>query len=416
MPGQNEQIEPSTYDKEYTVVLKGFDCKVVPSTLGDGYYKVTLVENGGEVFSEDIPVPVEQDGETAEESIENMAQAAIDLFEGSRNTLDQGAGATLKASIQKKAFYIDDQKEEWFMSFKGTSYEEMAYQLLKQYYAADIEMSIQDDTYQELNDKSTDLMFQLNMLNLERMKASPANTKIVIVQGSQKSACYGAEAMRMFLDKFTASPLETQVVKLMSELLEVEKQIELHSDTIENCWKTHSDLDQQMEALAMEALQVNVLSKIPTEGIEAFPNMAGQLAELMEGVEMDAPLEPMSILSASRKRADEEPKDEPKRNPAMYPEWEQVVDRVIQKGETHLGLDPAEVELGEMPFHIGDKVSLSKKFDTVTPLTGQGITFDKGSKGYICSIHDGHGDCYVVAFEDGGRVNVPADYLSKKSS
>lgn len=398
-----------TYDEEYNIVLKGYDVAIVPSDQGPGFYYVTLYEQGDDVFKEDVPMPEPQPGETEEESIQNLAQAAIDLFEASRGTLGEGAGAEMTAKKRIKACGLNYGHEDWFMGFKGTPYEDTAYNLLKNYYALELEQTGQDDVLLELYDQEKELEHELKMLDLERMKSVPPNTQIIVIQG--KKAYFGeAEMYREFMLKFKGDPLESKVVQALNKLLDVKQQIRTHEEGQESFWDQFADLERQMEALSEEALQANVLDKIPTEGIEAFPNMAGQVAELMEGVELDEPLEPMmpNPLQASR-RAQMTPPEEPDDTYAQ--EWQSVEERIVEMGKDHEGLDPAEVT--HESFSDGDRVKLKKKLEVPGPMNGVKKIFESGATGYIDSLYDRHGDCYMVTFDNGGLVKVPVDALTK---
>lgn len=446
-----------TYDEEYNIILQGFDVSIVPSDQGPGYYYVTLYESGTEVFADDVEMPEPQPGEVEEESIQNLAQAAIDIFEASRGTLGEGAGINMSAKRRIKSCGIFDYHEQWFMGFKGTQYEDMAYDLLKNYYGIEYEQTAQDDILYELYDKQYELEYQLKMTDLERMKAMAPNTQIIVIQG--KRAYLGDSDMyKEFLAKFKGDPLEGKIVKLLSELLDVNHSIRQHVEGQDSYFDQLRELEFQMEALSEEALQANVLSRIPTEGIEAFPNMAGQVAELMEGVEMDEPLEPMmanpfqaakesvpfqsrtpdgylvkgevqrskpyqapegynrvfspaEIFETGRKQAQMTPPEEP--DDTYAKEWEPVEERIEEKGEEHEGLDPAEVLIDT--FTVGEKVKLKRKLEVPGPMNGVKKIFESGATGYIDSLYDRHGDCYMVAFEKGGLVRVPAEFLTKTS-
>ena len=400
-----------TYDEEYNLVLKGYDVSIVPSDQGPGYYYVTLYESGTEVYADDVPLPEPQPGETEEESIQNLAQASIDIFEASRGTLGEGAGVEMKAKRRIKSCGLFYGHEEWFMTLKGTQYEDMAYDLLKNYYSTDFEQMAQDDVLLELYDKQKEIEYELKMHDLERMKNMPPNTQIIVIQA--KRAYLGeADMYTDFLNKFKGDPLESKVVKLLNELLDVKQQIRQHEEGQKSYWDQLQEIEYQMESLSEEALLANVLSKIPTEGIEAFPNMAGQVAELMEGVELDEPLEPMMAnpFQASR-RAQMAPPEEP--DDTYAKEWEPVEERIEEKGKEHEGLDPAEVTIDS--FSDGDRVKLNKKLEVPGPMNGVKKTFESGSLGYIDSLYDRHGDCYMVTFDKGGLVRVPAEYLTKTS-
>lgn len=410
MPIEPNENMPLTYDEEYNIMLQGFDVSLVPSDQGPDFFYVTLYEGGSEVYAEDIPMPEPQPGETSEETIENVAQAAIDIFEAERGTLGEGAGAEMTATKKRAWVDLDCYHEEWFLSFKGTEYEDLAYNLLKDYHSIDLEQSAQDDVLLELYDKEKEICFELKMLNLERLKAMSPVPQIVIIQAKKKAYFNDTEMMRCFLDKFCGDPLEGKVVNLMNELIDIQQQISDHEQGQESFYERRNEIERQMDALSLEALQKNVIEKIPTSGIEAFPNMAGEVAELMEGVELDVPLEPMmpNPFQAGR-YAQMTPPEEPDDTYAQ--EWKPVEDRIKEKGEVHEGLDPAET-LVDIPFKEGDKVKLKKKLEVSAPANGVKSTFESGATGYIDTEYDRNGDCYMVAFDDGGCVKVPADYLS----
>ena len=399
--------EFQTYDEEYNIILQGYDVAIVLSDQGPGYYYVTLYENGAEVFADDVLMPEPEFNDIEEDSIRDVAQAAIDIFEAERGTLGQGAGAEMTANTRNAC--LNECFDEWYMGFKGTAYEDMAYNLLSKYYALDLQMMEQDDVTHELRDRVAQIEYELKMLNLERMKTLPANTQVIIIQSSKKKSWIGDTAeYKEFVDKFTGSPLEIKVINLMKELLDVNQKLRLQEEGRKTFYQEEDELRRQMEALAEEALQVNLIDRLPTEGIEAFPNLAGELAELMEGVEMEEPLVPTMPNSFQARRAQMAQPEEP--DDIYAKEWEPVENRIIEKGEVHEGLDPAET-LADLPFVEGDKVSLKKKFETVSPINGVKVILESGSSGYIESEFDRAGDCYQVAFENGACLVVPADYL-----
>ena len=84
-------------------------------------------------------------------------------------------------------------------------------------------------------------------------------------------------------------------------------------------------------------------------------------------------------------------------------------------GKTHLGLDPAEIPIEDrLPFKDGDKVQISKQFETSTT-GGCPMVLESGLKGIIKNEFDGHGNSFVVCFEDGSLLNVPEGNLKKTS-
>ena len=393
------------YDQEYTMLLFGYDVAIVPSDMGPDYFYVTLHELGAEVFGEDIPIPPIQPNETNEESINNVAQTAIDMFESQRGTLGEGAGA-MEASVKKLAFMWQRDMESFYMKLKGTPYEEMAYNLIERYYEVEVEEAAYVDAASDERAECANIEHQLKMLNLQRMQMSKADTKVIIIQATYKESWIGdAEEIQRFLDKFISSPLEGSVVKLISSYLDLKEVIRKQEMGIEDFWESRSDIRSQMESLEMEALQVNVVEKIPTSGLDAFPAMGEEIAELMDGVAMDEPLEPMSDLMPFTAGKDPEEEDE------FIP----VEDRIEELGEFHKGLDVAEVIPPEnKSFEIGDEVKLSKEFE-VFNVAGALTVLSKGALGVVESLGDGTAENYVVRFlEDQVCIPIPSKILTKK--
>jgi hypothetical protein len=106
-----------------------------------------------------------------------------------------------------------------------------------------------------------------------------------------------------------------------------------------------------------------------------------------------------SDLVSYGKRAEKEEKEE---NDGEY--------EVVELGQIHEGIDPAEVPLKDFPFAIGDKVTLSKAYEF--PIWGGGSDeLPKGTKGVIKNLYDGHGDSFMVTCECGGTYRIPTEYL-----
>ena len=395
-----------TYDTQFDLVLSGFDVALTPSQFGDDYVFVTITEGNDKVFSQDIPVSPMQQGESTGDVIENTAQAAIDLFESERGTLGQGAGAEIMATTKKGNLCIVELKdhEDWYLSFKGTEFEDAAFNLLEDLYALDLERNSVEDTSTELYSEMSDIEYQLKMLNLERMRSIPAGSQIIIIQASKfkKHAWFSdAKDTKNFMDAFSDSQFEPEVLKLMNRYIEIREEINQRDESHNDIWDRESEILNQMESLSLEALQKDLVEKMPTEGISAFPGMAMDLAELMEGISIDEPLEGMPPFAM-----DIDPFDPVRAN---------KVSDVIEKGKTHLGLDPAEIEKEKLlPFMKGDKVEVTKGWETST---AGGVPHDikKGLKGVVQNVFDGHGDCYMVHFEDGSFIKAPSVNLKKVS-
>lgn len=394
-----------TYDKKFELKPQGFDVTVQPSDQGDQFLWAEVKENNADVFSADIPIPEVQPGESVQDVVPAVAQAAVDLLEGERNTLGWGAGAlevqgNKKMLIKQACLWEISSDEDWFMKFKGTQYEEIAYNLLKEKYNLSLENS-QSELLAKLNKELDQIEYELTLLNLERMKSCPANKKIIIIQGALKRSWLGdTEMIQDFMDKFISTKFEIPVVKLVKKYLDLKDNIDrLHEAETDN-YMALNEIRNKMSDLEMEALQANIDDILPVSGIDAYPNMANELAPLMEGVSIDEPLMPFNQPNqffASK---------------LAFEEVEPVEKRICEKGLVHEGLDPAEVDKDKFKFQVGDKVSLSKKLECST-VGGLSLTIEKGTSGKIWNDYDGCGDCYMVAFSDGMLLKVPTKHLKK---
>lgn len=412
-----------TYDDAYEIILNGFFVSLAPNPEKPNYYTVILKEDGSKVFKTDIPNASQEDGEIEEKVLNDIAKAAIDMFEAQRGTLGLGAGATKKSrkgKIMRKTHFLKtsiacEGFETWYMGLKGTAYEQQAYDMLLMYLDKEYEIEILEVNSNNLSKERADIKYQLKKLDIERMKTLPVSTQIIIIKAaniSKKAYLYSADDIQGYLDKFTGNPMEAQAVKLVKKFIEIEEEKKKTQQAISDKWAELSTLESQMEQLSMDALYANVIDKVPTEGIEAFPNMAGDIAELMEGVQMDAPLVPTDMGSVLAKKVKKSRKSKKK----AFEEAEKGEDRLIELGEYHEGIDIAEVEYPEnKQFEKGDKVELTKKVEV--PNQGAVKEFPKGSKGCVESLFDGGNLIYnVLLVDDEGHTTlakVPADSLKK---
>ena len=281
----------------FKYVVDGFDVELAPSEDDENSLFATIYELGNKVY--EIEIPVEEDEEQAinsEPILDYAAQAAVDIFEASRNTLDQGAGATMKknTSIDKKAYCVSPQWENWYAGLKGTAYEEQATQMLEQL----MELSAPDHAGSEtdtdkLYSQEMQILYELDVLNFERMKKHPAGQTVIIIQGSRKVALYGVEAIEEYLEKFRGCSLEQEAISKIRELLDVRAAISNANQLDEDRWEQTRDLELAMQELAMQALQESV--EATTSPVEEFPQMAADIEDLMDGVTLEEPLEPMMI-------------------------------------------------------------------------------------------------------------------------
>jgi hypothetical protein len=401
-----------TYDNQYNILLKGYDVAMIPEGENPQYYRVILDENGVEVFNDDV-LNIHQGEDFNESHLRDIAQAAIDIFEADRGTLGEGAGALqedssvmakIKASLSKKASVgLDETDIEWFNSFKGTTYESQAYDLIKNYlelsYLTDV-----DSTATELYERRSDIQYQMCVLDLDRIKEQKFITQVIVVKGSKQAYVYTEfEDIENFLDRFAGNPKENEAVKLVKSYLEISEEIDKHAKETEALWDEYTDVQDQMKSLQMEMAYSNALDKVPTTGLEAYPAMAQDVAELMEGVSMDEPLLPTDPASVLAKRS--------------FNEVEPVADRVQELGEIHEGLQTAEVEPPEnQTFNEGDQIVLTKEFK----ISRWGISkvYPKGTKGRIDSLYDRQAEFYMVMLIDpkNERVSltrVPSKILKK---
>jgi len=395
-----------------TIVLQGFDAIITPSQFGDAYAFVILAEQNDEVWSGDIPLPQEQEGATID-LIKEAAQAAIDIFESERGTMGMGAGAEVpeqgvEVMANKTAFtYETMAHEEWYLSFKGTQFEDVAFNLLEDLYSLELEQATAEDTNTELWAEQTEIEHQLKMLNLQRMREIPAGSKIIIIQAHtyKKHAWFDDHAeLQTFVDSFASTSIEPEVMKLVNRYLDVRQELNKRDESHDSMYEARQAIENQMESLSLECLQRNVIEKIPTEGIGVFPEMAADMAELMEGVSIDEPLAEMPAFHGM-----------PFETMRASKNSEDAKREVNEIGKTHLGLDPAEIFTEDrLPFLKGDKVQISKALETATA-GGCAMGLAVGLKGVVMTEFDGHGNSFVVRFEDGSHLNVPAKNLKKSS-
>jgi hypothetical protein len=220
------------------------------------------------------------------------------------------------------------------------------------------------------------------MLNLERLRESQ-NKTIIIVQGQnqQIKGYYDGETnlIEDYLNKFIGDKRENQALKLVQEYLDIEKQINAANVEGGNFWDREEEIDNLMQDLSLQLLQQNVIEVQPTEGAEALPNMAADVAELMEGVSLDVPFEEIAARVAQAE-----------------------ANEIEELGEKREGLDPAEVP-ERMLWGMGQHVKL-KKDVTQNLMGGMQRIIPKGTKVVVDSLYDGHGDYYLVTAEDTGKL------------
>lgn len=552
-------------NEESVLVLKGFDVVVQPSLEDGDNFEVTLMEGGNEVFNIVIPIPVDEDSEMAysEELINYAAQAAIDIYEADRDTLGQGAGATMKESMKKQACCVSSEWEDWYLKLKGTAYEEQAVTLLNQYVDS-VYSNI--DTDLELSNSHNEerrIEYELDMFNLERLKSVDPKQTIIIINASSKKACgfYDVSQIQEYMDKFKGCVLEGQAIAKMRELMEVKSKINNLYKSMSEKNDEGTELKAAMNELLLQCVQQGVIESAPSTGMESAPMMANDIAELMEGVDLHAPLEPMiartkvatlpnidkkvieafsdkqpaegkwlstdgvvleklglggeevahwedeyvyvtstesvksddvilrflmktipknwlkfsynrgdygtygeddnkeAVIAKSKKgisrkeiermmekrrrdreeSGDEDLEDEDPRsvdeimeilgdeefhyrneNPGDFRRGnaakrafnEVDEDHLVEFGEQHKGLDPAEIAIDDYVVEVGDKVTFKNKFEDVGA-GGVIGTIEKGTSAVVDSLWDGHGNCVLVSLESGRVVKAPVSILKK---
>lgn len=456
-------------DTAYQILFRGFDCLVAPTE--EGTFHVTVFEEGSHVFDTDVPIDLSQ-FETDEELDDNSdalineaAQAAVDEFEASRGSLGQGAGVG-KMATKKTAYWSSMDYADWYITLKSTAFKDQAESLLEQYFTAQRDQSCgnqdQAQARRMAEQKLANLEYELNMLNLQRMKCAKPNETIIVIKAyrSDKEAC--GTLLEEFLDGFRGTKFEDQALAKMKEYLDVKKQLEGLYETSTNDWRKLDDLRAAMDELYVNALQQEVSdSVVDNSGVGIDSNMAADVMSLMEGVTLDTDFEATNemppALFASKKAQDSAYMAEPSRpmddvlqdalamvksmkrsDPATIKNTIKMVyglsDKdagdlvsygkraekeekendgeyeVVELGKVHEGIDPAEVPMKDFPFAIGDKVTLSKAFSM--PVWGGGTTeLAKGTKGVIKNLYDGHGDAYMVTCEEGSTYCIPTEYL-----
>jgi len=285
----------------YTTLIRGYDVTVSPSDVPDSYH-VNVSEHGSLGWETDVPVDLDNlQGENEEldgsDALLNyVSNAAVDLYESEKGTLGQGAAAEVQA-MRKKGYFDSMQWEDWFMSFKGTQFEEEAAAMLQTYF----ELGMQETENQPINDlyrQKDKIMYDLDMLNLERMKATSSEAAaVIVISAKKKKAFWGWCDIEDYLARFVGDPLEPQAIAKIRELLDLEDAIVEAQMNSDDSWMKRERLETQMHELTLTCLQQNVVE--PT-GMDAAPNMAADLASLMEGVDLSTPLEPIVSFTVER--------------------------------------------------------------------------------------------------------------------
>lgn len=443
-------------ESAFNILHRGFDVTVEP---GDqkGEFNTVVFENGAQVFQTPVVLDLAEMGDDdldtyEDELIEEAASAAVDLFEAGRGTLGQGAGVV---AMKRKAF-VSEWYEDWFMSLKGTSFEDQAASLLEQYFTCTRESGKRNPEIDVLEERMRDIELELDRLNLKRMRVQKANQTIIVV----KACLDSATEVQKFLAKFEGTPFQDSAVSLFAEYLDLSKKIDMLYAASENSWERQEEIEDAMTELLITSQQQTVHEmQVEETGLDIAPNMASDLVELMDGVDLQGPLIPMMAKKKVAKKYyvlvgfengiwevifGDYDKDTVvmEKDDNVGGAWEKMkilplmsdtqkeidlaldklnnvgkearkafnedVEHEVQELGNEGGLDPAEVPWEDMPFHTGEPVSLKKEFE----FNAWGVEYvlPKGAKGTILNEYDKHGDFYMVEFEDGVH-KIPTDFL-----
>jgi len=404
----------------YSTLVSGFNVELVFNEDGQTA-DVELFEAGAPVWTTPIDLtPFLNDDEDTytEDLISAAAQAAVDLFESERETLGEGAEAlTVEGkTMHKNSFYRVLEWETWYMSFKGTVYQEQATELLENY--LDLGAATEQDTQVELSAAYQEqhlLEHQMCKLFFEKMKGDPGGQTVIIIN-AYKTAFYGIGQLEDWLAKFVGHKLEPQAVAYAKEYLDLTAKIENLNNSQVDTWETENELRFAMEELRLQLMQANLDQMLPEDAPDIAPKMMNDMFELAEGVDFDEPLTPESDVPVSLY---DEPIDETQTFDMVSrkkAEEDEVTGQepveVIEMGQLADGLQIAEVPVDDQPFNTSERVELNKEFEQVL-WGGIKKKLPKGTKGKIDGLCDMAGDAYYVRFDDGRLAKIPYTYLKR---
>jgi hypothetical protein len=393
----------------YTFTSQGYDATVLETDNPDVYH-VQLSEGGAQVFEVDIPITLEGEEVLVDDVIDHAARAAIDMYESEKGTLGQGAepleieakmkrGQALVKTSDCGCYWMEScNYSEWLMQLKGTPYEQQAIVLLEELIALQAPGATNTELA-TLKQQISQVQYELDQLNMERLKTAEPPQQILVIQAFKnlRVSFSGLDWVESFLESFKDHRLEPQAILKVKELIDLEAAIDVAGATEYETWDQQDEVRRQMDALLIEKTKSEVDQKLPQSGIEVAPEMANDIADLMEGISFEEPLEPIVARSAQ----------DDKKDPFEVEEFG------TELGKGHGDLDPAEVpEDVRISFGPGSYVKL--KNEVKVPLWGGASkVISKGTKGWVDSLWDGHGDRYYVRTEDGSLFSVDRDDLSK---
>lgn len=461
----------------YDTVLRGFDCVVFDSPENDGYVRVEIYENGRKVYMVDIPL-LEGEELNSSDAIDRVSDSAIDLFESQRGTLGQGAGIMSKDSIKKKSCYypIIRSKEEWFRNIQGTSYEDGAIVILEKLLDLNQDKMDKEQQIEEMGGFCDKLLHDMDKLDLERVKSSNGYKDQVIVIKADKIGCfYSADDVKEYLEMFRGHELEPLAISKMKEYLDVKSQMKEMEDTIDSIYEQQDDIEEQMKEMTVLVAESAISNNVDMEFMK-YPNMTNDIAELMDGIELEESVAVTAKKSRNLSGLEDEILQRLVSAGGFIPQEECSYDtedmgrlqaEMLVRLVNHSGPYEDETRQEFFVYEItpyGEKALETKKSfslsadkdsdsDTTTDLIvdqlgeahdglqpaevdpdgmpfnegekieltkavdialwGGKITYPKGTKGHIDSLYDRHGDYYKVMTDKGKLIKVKWDQMKR---
>lgn len=285
-----------TYDEEYTLVLKGFDARVVPSAEEPGSYDVELYESGVKVFEDTLPTPLGSEGLTPSATVNLIVQIAIDFFEAGRGTLGLGAGCMVEKKSNSKVgcvnFSLPPCLEEDFRSLLCTEQENLAKNLLQQFVFNEIEVMNVQAKLAELSSKHTKVFQDLLLLDLERaLTCKDMNVEMIVL------ASMVTDDVDAYLSKFKGTKFEVKALQLCAFAMDVFKEMSELEARLGCLLDKSIDLSCQMDELKTEALADSIKNDLQELNLDLLPEATKSLMDLSEGVSSSE--NPLSLLNLS---------------------------------------------------------------------------------------------------------------------
>jgi len=424
--------EAAPPQNEFTTTLRGYDVTVL-AVEGEDAYKVEVMEGDGLPWEVIIPVDLdafEGDNEALDGSDKVMAhvtEAAVDLFEADRGTLGQGAGSVDNdgvVAMKKQSLYcMSEDWEDWFLKMKGTPFEEEAHTLLEQLLATQL-IPCDDPDRQRLEQQERQISYDLDLLNLRRMKECCDCDQTIIIQArygdpiGSKTSYWCFESIEAYLDKFDGTDLEREAIMKVQELLSIQKQID-GLEVKPDKWDKEQEIRNQMNELSLTLMQQNAMPA--SSGVGPDSNLAKDMKELMEVVDIPTPPSlddiggdpiPISDLQEAARGYGDEGLLPPIASGVRiaFSEVEPVADRVDELGHIRDDLDPGLIEPKQFAFNTNERVQLTEEIEARIGW-GTKKTYPVGTKGHAESQYDKQGDYYQVRLDDNQLIKVRWDQM-----